>query len=107
MRRMKNADESMKFYRISLMALVLCAALSCSNSKQSDVQEVAQDKAAAANMVTQADQLYAQRADLGKAREGVNLLRRALASDMGSYDAAWRLARFSYFLGAHTTDKTE
>lgn len=102
---MKNLAELMKLLRLSLLAFMLCVCLSC--SKQTDVQEVAQDKAASSEMVAQADKLYAQRAELARAREGVILLRRALASDMGSYDAAWRLARFNYFLGSHTTDKTE
>jgi Tfp pilus assembly protein PilF len=105
MRRKKNLIESTNLYRLSLIALLLCMAAAC--SKQTDVQEVAQDKAAASEMVTQADKLYAERADLTRAREGVILLRRALASDTGSYDAAWRLARFDYFLGFHTTDKSE
>ncbi|HYJ47343.1 MAG TPA: TRAP transporter TatT component family protein, partial [Pyrinomonadaceae bacterium] len=84
---------------------MILVAASC--SKQTDVEEVAQDRAAAAQWVSQADGLYAQRADLARAREGVVLLRRALASDTGSYDAAWRLARLDYFLGSHTSDKSE
>lgn len=67
----------------------------------------AQDKAAAAELVAQAEKLYEQRADLQRAREGVIILRRAAASDTGSYDAAWRLARLDYYLGAHTSDKSE
>jgi Tfp pilus assembly protein PilF len=102
---MKNVDASMKLLRVLLLAFMLLALIAC--SKQTDVQEAAQDKAASAEMVAQADKLYAQRAELARAREGVILLRRALASDMGSYDAAWRLARFNYFLGSHATDKTE
>jgi len=102
---MKNVDASTKLCRFLLMAFMLSAVISC--SKQTDVQEAAQDKAASAEMIAQADQLYAQRAELARAREGVILLRRALASDVGSYEAAWRLARFNYFLGSHTTEKTE
>src|SRR3954469_6676830 len=102
---MKMKGDISKLYRVALITSALFLALSC--SKQTDVQEVAQDKAAAAQMVAQADNLYSQRADLARAREGVILLRRALSSDTGSYDAAWRLARFNYFLGSHTTDKTE
>jgi Tfp pilus assembly protein PilF len=104
-RRMKNRYDITKLFHIALIVSALFLASSC--SKQTDVQEVAQDKAAATQMVAQADNLYAQRANLARAREGVILLRRSLASDTGSYDAAWRLARFNYFLGSHTTDKTE
>ena len=77
-------------------------------SSRPPVQEIlAQDKRAAAEMVAQAEKLYEQRAELQRAREGVILLRRAASSDTGSYDAAWRLSRFNYYLGAHTDDKNE
>ena len=55
----------------------------------------------------QADKLYADRADLSKTHEGIGLLHRATALDTGSYEAAWRLSRFDYFLGDHTKDKSE
>jgi tetratricopeptide (TPR) repeat protein len=42
-----------------------------------------------------------------RTREGVVLLRRAVSADSSNYGAAWRLARFNYFLGAHTDNKTE
>lgn len=67
----------------------------------------AQDKAAAAELLAQSEKLYEQRAELQRAREGVVILRRAAASDTASYDAAWRLARLDYYLGAHTSDKSE
>jgi hypothetical protein len=76
-------------------------------SQRDEIPEAAQDKAAAAQLVAEADKLYAQRADLARAREGIILLRRAVAADTASYDAAWRLARFNYFVGAHTDDKSE
>lgn len=92
--------------RVLLATALLCAAISC--SKQPDVQqEAALDKAAVPDMIAQADKLYTERADLARAREGVTLLRRSLATDTGNYDAAWRLARFDYFLGFHTTSETE
>lgn len=90
---------------ILLLAGLLGFSVACSSKP--DVQEGAQDKAAAAEFVAQADKLYAQRADLARTREGVVLLRRALAADASSYDAAWRLSRLDYFLGAHTTDAGE
>jgi tetratricopeptide (TPR) repeat protein len=90
----------------ALMVVLACLTLSACSSR-TEVQEIAQDKVAAASMVAEADKIYNERADLKRAREGITLLGRALASDSGSYDAAWRLARLNYFLGAHTTDDTE
>lgn len=90
---------------ILVMALACFALSSC--SQQKEVQETTTDKAKAAELITQADKLYRERADLARAREGILSLERALAADSGSYEAAWRLARLNYFLGAHTSDEGE
>jgi Tfp pilus assembly protein PilF len=89
-----------------LMTGLACFALSSCSSRTA-VKEKTEDKQAAAELIAQADKLYAERADLKRAREGIILLARALAADSMSYDAAWRLARFNYFLGTHTGDEAE
>lgn len=61
----------------------------------------------AAELIARADQLYGERADLQKVREGLILLRQARTVEPGNYEAAWRLARINYFLGEHTTDTSE
>lgn len=103
---MRNGKLFAKIYLALLVTVLLSLALSGCSSR-SDVQETTQDKEAAAELIAQADKLYAQRADLARTREGIVLLKRALASDAGSYDAAWRLSRFNYFLGTYTTVKIE
>jgi tetratricopeptide (TPR) repeat protein len=55
----------------------------------------------AADYISQADQLYAQRDDLVNVRQAVVLLRQARTVDPGSYDAAWKLARYNYYLATH------
>lgn len=60
-----------------------------------------------ADLISQADKLYEQREDLARVREGLALLRRARTADFNNYDAAWRLAMFDYYLGAHTKDADE
>jgi tetratricopeptide (TPR) repeat protein len=97
----------MRSWAAAVLAAGLCGVFPACSSRAPVEENLAQDKAAAAEMVTQADKLYEQRAELQRAREAAVLLRRALSSDVGSYDAAWRLARLDYFLGAHTDDKGE
>jgi tetratricopeptide (TPR) repeat protein len=100
--------SGMRFQKLRVVLLVGLASFAyASCSSRTETQEVAQDKRAAAELITQADKLYAERADLARTREAVVLLGRSLAMDSGSYDAAWRLSRFNYFLGAHTSDSTE
>ncbi|MDX6382755.1 MAG: hypothetical protein QOK48_328 [Blastocatellia bacterium] len=60
-----------------------------------------------AAVITEAEQFYAGRSDLVKVRQGLVVLRQAQASDQGNYELAWRLAKFNYYLGAHTPDSSE
>ena len=61
----------------------------------------------AAEAIAEAEQLYAGRADLVKVRQGIVALRQAQAEDQANYELAWRLAKFNYYLGAHSPDSTE
>ena len=42
-----------------------------------------------------------------KVRQGLIVLRQASTASPSDYEIAWRLAKFNYFLGKHTTDDTE
>jgi len=42
-----------------------------------------------------------------KVRQGLIVLRQASTANPSDYEIAWRLAKFNYFLGKHTTDDTE
>ncbi len=57
--------------------------------------------------IAQADALYAKRDDLTNVREGVRLLAAEHTTSPASFEAAWKLAKQCYFLGAHTADKKE
>ncbi|MGZ5436279.1 MAG: TRAP transporter TatT component family protein [Pyrinomonadaceae bacterium] len=61
----------------------------------------------AAESIAQADELYAQRADVMKVRQGLIALRQASAEHATNYELAWRVAKYNYYLGTHTTDETE
>src|SRR5881296_412559 len=60
-----------------------------------------------ADAVRRADELYSGRADLLKVRQGIVVLRQAQAADASNYDLAWRMAKFSYYLGSHSPDEAE
>ena len=60
-----------------------------------------------AEAIAEADQFYKDRADLMKVRQGIVALRQAQAGYPSNYELAWRLAKFNYYLGAHSTDETE
>jgi tetratricopeptide (TPR) repeat protein len=105
---MRKSSRFNRFCFLLAVGLASFALLSCSSRPEvKDAAQEKQDKAQAVELIAQADKLYAQRADLKRAREGIVVLARALVADSSSYDAAWRLARLNYFLGAHTNDNTE
>lgn len=57
--------------------------------------------------IAEADRLYAERADLVRVRQAIVSLRQARADDQTNYELAWRLAKFNYYLGAHSDNSTE
>lgn len=58
-------------------------------------------------LIGNADKMYEQREDLARVREGIALLRRVRTVSAHDYEAAWRLARLSYYLGSQTKDEKE
>jgi hypothetical protein len=104
----KNTQKHAGILHLLLSLLIAGMGLSCGRQapdtgKTSDLS----DKAAAGQKILEADHLYAQREDLSKVRLGVALLRQARIADYGNYEAAWKLAKFDYYLGAHTSDERE
>jgi len=90
--------------------LGLCSGLafigiSCGQASPATYDHVARRPAAEA--IGEADRLYAERPDLAKVRQAIVSLRQAQADDQASYDIAWRLAKYNYYVGAHSDNSTE
>ena len=62
------------------------------------------DAKTAMDSIAEGDRLFAGRGDLAKARMAVTVLRQARTADYGNFEAAWKLSRADYYLGAHATD---
>jgi tetratricopeptide (TPR) repeat protein len=94
-----------KLALLFLVTTIAAVGISCRNATS-----VVEERAAvrpAAEAIAEAEQFYAGRADLVKVRQGLVVLRQAQAPDQGNYEFAWRLAKFNYYLGAHTPDSAE
>lgn len=52
-----------------------------------------------------ADALYAQREDIGRANQAAAIWEQRLQRDGGDFEAAWKLARARYWLGGHAPQK--
>lgn len=89
------------------LSVMVIASVSCRKQAVTPEQTQVLDLKSAVTKTEQADALYDQREDLAKVREGLTLLRQAQIEDAGSYEVAWRLAKFNHHLGAHTPDAEE
>ena len=93
-----------------LRLLVLTMALSITGISCRKAATATGDRAVArpaAEAIAEVDELYAGRADVVKVRQGIVALRQAQAEDQANYELAWRLAKFNYYLGAHSPDSIE
>lgn len=95
--------------RLATLALVcLCCLLACACSSAPSAGAVPSVAATPdPALLRQADESYAQRADLERVRAGLVLLRRARAIAPTDYEAAWRTARLAYTLGDKSKDEKE
>jgi tetratricopeptide (TPR) repeat protein len=59
------------------------------------------------SLTLQGDELFAQRGDLDKAKEGLIRYHDALARNEDPYAVYWRMARIEYWIGDHTADSKE
>src|SRR5712675_1253608 len=75
------------------IALVVLNGMGCRKASTATADHVAVRPSAEA--IVEADQYYAQRADLVKVRQAIVSLRQAQADDRTNYELAWRLAKFN------------
>lgn len=102
---MKKARSGMI---ISAAVSLVFMGLACRQSPPVDQMAVdAGDAKVAADRIAEADDLWAGREDLSKARVAVAALRQARTADYGNYEAAWKLARVAFYVGDHTDNDSE
>jgi tetratricopeptide (TPR) repeat protein len=82
--------------RVFLFTLSLVAALAVLPAAQAWGEQ---------GLIQQSDDLYAERADMAKAKEGLTKLQEALSAGEDAFGAYWRMARLSYWIGDHAADK--
>src|SRR6185436_4395064 len=88
-----------------VLAAVIVVAVKLSGCrKAAPEQAVPPSDRSVGELIAEADQLYAQRADVVKVRQGLIILRQATAANPSDYEVAWRLAKFNYYVGAHSPD---
>src|SRR5215475_5507222 len=90
---------------LGLCSGLILSGISCRKAATAPSDPVAVRPAGEA--IAEADRLYADRADLVKVRQALVALRQAQADDPSNYELAWKLAKYNYFLGAHSDNSAE
>jgi len=99
------SENARKLGLLILVIILPVLAISCRKASTASADPVAGRPPAEA--IAEADQFYAGRGDLVKVRQGVVALRLAQRDDQANFELAWRLAKFNYYLGAHSPDDDE
>lgn len=94
------------FYIFITVCLFALFAAGCASNIEAE-PDAPRETVPAAELIRQADELFRERGDLEKLRAAVALLKRARRADEKNFEAAWKLAQFSYFLGKNTPDDKE
>lgn len=102
--RLNRIAHKMTIY--GLLSAAAISAFGCGNTAGEPISPSGPARSAS-EATAEADKLYAERADVMKVRQGLIGLRQAAASNPTDYELAWRLAKFNYFIGSHTSDDTE
>ncbi len=91
-----------------LLALLAVFFGSCASAGEAEsVSTAPMEAVPVSQLISQADDLYNQRSDLSKLREGITLLKRARNVDSKNFEIYSKLAEANYFLGKFTTDEKE
>jgi tetratricopeptide (TPR) repeat protein len=98
-------ENIQNLWLLAIIPLLLLTVTSC--RKGTSETEIRGASRPSPEAIAEADKLYPGRADLTKVRQGLVVLRQAQADDASNYELAWRLAKFNYYLGAHSPEPTE
>ena len=103
---LRKSGEKLRL--IVVVTATVLGGVACDNSAPDTAPKVDMgDAKAAAERIAEADTLYEGREDLSKARVAVAALRQARIADYGNYEAAWKLARASFYVAEHTDNDSE
>jgi tetratricopeptide (TPR) repeat protein len=98
-------ENGRKLWPLLILIALPIAGISCRKAAIATQEPGSVRPAAAA--IAAADRFYNGRDDLVKVRQGIVALRQVQGEDQENYDLAWRLAKFNYYLGAHSPDSSE
>jgi len=97
-----------KLWLILIATALVLGSVACDNGTPDSAPKIDMgDAKVAADRIAEAEALYDGREDLNKARVAVAALRQARMADYGNNEAAWKLARASFYVAEHTDTDSE
>jgi tetratricopeptide (TPR) repeat protein len=93
---------------VAVATVLVLGGLACNRGVPENASKVDMgDAKMAADRIAEAEKLYDGREDLSKARVAVAALRQARTADYGNYEAAWKLARATFYVAEHSDNDSE
>ncbi len=103
----KGRVFSNRFYVLITFVITSCLLGSCSLTAEGETPIKPIDRTTIGPAIIQADQLFAERNDLEKLKQAVELLARTRDPSERSYEVEWKFAKYSYFLGKATDSEND
>jgi tetratricopeptide (TPR) repeat protein len=96
---------AIRAYKLITIVITLYLLAGCTSSGPSEPE--AKLAPVSPQILQENDQLFQQRQDLSNLRTAIANLIRARREFARTYDLEWRLAKYNYYLGRHSTDQKE
>lgn len=92
---------------ILLLLIVLTLFISCSSKTEAEPESKIKKAVPTAEIVQQSDALFAQRTNVAKLREAIQIVSRARNADQRDFEVEWKFAMYNYFLSKQLSDEKE
>lgn len=91
-------------YILITIVITLCILPSCATKVETETNPSSASLTVPLERLEAAEKLFAQREDLQKLREAINLLAQLRNPEQRNYQVEWTYAKYNYFLGKYSTD---
>lgn len=95
--------------KLKILWLLLASILfiACSTKSEIEVETKPKETVPTAELVKQAEALFAQRADVAKLRDAINAMARGRNPDQRDFEVEWKYAKYNYLFSKQLADEKE
>ena len=96
-----------KFYSLITIVFLAFLLVSCASKAETETVKPKFSDEEIKSALVKSDELFAQREDVSKLREAVQILSKVRDADRRNFEVEWKFARNNYFLSKQTESETE